>query len=217
MNKKGNLDTYDRSKWIGIIGSREPTEEERVTAFKFAMEMTENGYIVVSGLAIGIDTASHQGALMSGQTVAIVNTPMSQAIYPKQNQQLAKDIVQNGCIIYPYNMTAFDDPNQKGLSQFSKRLIERDVALAWCCSKIVAVKNEESPITGGTRYACHYGMKMDKPVYRLDNEMKLHKNPEIAKAQIWWEPELNMDRFQEWMNYKLEGDYEEHDPRNSFE
>lgn len=204
-----NFDLTDRSKWIGVIGSRNCTEAERKAAFEFAYDLASSGYIVVSGLALGIDTAAHQGALMKGQTVAIVNTPSTQKIYPPQNQRLAEDITTNGCIIHLYNTHAHE-VKQDNISQFSKRLIERDAVLAWACSKIVAVKND-GIIDGGTRYACNYGYKMNKPVYRLDNNLKLHKNPEVKNGKIWWKPEVKMDRVKQWFNYKLEGDYTENE------
>lgn len=207
MNKWGQFDISERENWVGVIGSRNCTEQERKAAFEFAYDLASNGYIVVSGLALGIDTAAHQGALMKGKTVAIVSTPASNKIYPTQNQKLAEDISQNGVVLHLYNMKA-NETNEKGISHFSKRLIERDAVLAWACSKIVAVKND-GIIDGGTRYACNYAYKMNKPVYRLDNNLNLHKNPEVKNGKIWWEPEIKMDRVREWFNYKLDGEYTE--------
>ncbi len=207
MNKNGKFDISNRENWVGIIGSRNCTEQERKAAFEFAYDLTLKGYVVVSGLAMGIDTAAHQGALMVGQTVAIVSTSMTENIYPRENKKLAEDISNNGCVIHIYNMHAHN-VKQDNISQFSKRLIERDAVLAWACSKIVAVKNEGT-IEGGTRYACNYAYKMNKPVYRLDNNLKLHKNPEVKAGKIWWEPEVKMDRLKQWFNYKLEGEYTE--------
>lgn len=90
-----------------LIGSRNASKEELSTAYEFAQTLCKNGYIVVSGLALGIDTQAHKGAIDSGgHTIAIVNTPPSQAIYPSQNRCIASQIKNSGCIIYPYTMTA---------------------------------------------------------------------------------------------------------------
>ena len=156
----------DRSNWVAIIGSREASSKELETAYTYAKQMVTEGKIVVSGLAIGIDAFAHQGAIdAGGKTIAIVNTPVTQAIYPEENMGLAEEIRKNGFILYPYGTRANKKgKEEKGISHFTKRLIERDVLLARLCPTIVAVKDEDRPITGGTRYGVHYGKKFNQEV-----------------------------------------------------
>lgn len=199
MNKsKTNLSLSDRSKWVGIIGSRNATQAENKAAYKFAQNLANLGYIIVSGLAKGIDQSAHEGAVSLGLSVAIVNTTKEQHIYPKECYSTAGKIRQNGCIIHPYSSKAIES-NAKGLSHFSKRLIERDMILAWCCERIVAV-SDNLTIDGGTRYALNYGKEFGKEIFRLDSNMTLHKNPDFKHGKIWWEPEIDMSKLEEWIN-----------------
>jgi DNA processing protein len=188
------MDLINRSKWVAIIGSREGSAKELNAAYNLAKTCVNKGYIVVSGLAKGIDAYAHRGAIESGgNTIAIVNTPIEQAIYPKENQRLAEDIRKVGCIIHPFDTYAREDKAEKP-SHFTKRLLERDRLLAWLCPVIVAVKDAEI-VTGGTRYAVKYGLEYGKKVFRYDSNMQFHEEPHHEKCNIWWDMELNLNSF----------------------
>lgn len=189
-----NIDLTQREKWVAVIGSRKASLEELKTAHRFSYNLVRHGYIVVSGLAEGIDAAAHKGAISGkGKTIAIVNTPAEQEIYPWKNRSLSEEIKKNGCIVHPYTTSAVES-NERGLSQFSKRLIERDRLLAALCPKIVTVKNE-GVIEGGTRYGMSYGKVYGQNIFRLDNEMNLHKDPEVKDGNIWWDMEIDIERM----------------------
>ncbi|WP_145413419.1 DNA-processing protein DprA [Paenibacillus xylanexedens] len=189
-----NMDLTQRDKWVAVIGSRKASADELRTAHNFSFNLARHGYIVVSGLAEGIDAAAHKGAIAGkGKTIAIVNTPIEQEIYPWKNRSLSEEIKKNGCIVHPYTTKAVES-NERGLSQFSKRLIERDRLLAALCSKIVTVKNE-GVIEGGTRYGMSYGKVYAQNVFRLDNEMNLQKDPEVKEGKIWWDMEIDIERI----------------------
>ncbi len=84
---------------IAIVGSRNPSKLGLETAASFAKDLTHYGYIITSGLALGIDAASHQGALQGhGLTIAVAGTGLDR-IYPARHKQLALDIIENGAII----------------------------------------------------------------------------------------------------------------------
>lgn len=90
---------------FSMIGSRNPTHLGLEIAQSFARFLAEIGFVIVSGLAMGIDAASHQGALKTGKTIGVLGTGIGQ-IYPKSNQGLAEEIVkQGGALIseYPFN------------------------------------------------------------------------------------------------------------------
>ncbi len=95
---------------LAVVGSRNPTPQGRLNAHDFAVHLSQAGLTVVSGLALGIDTAAHQGALKGGNanhplhTVAVVGTGLDR-VYPPQNHALALDIAANGLLIseYPLN------------------------------------------------------------------------------------------------------------------
>jgi hypothetical protein len=143
----------------------------------------------VSGLAKGIDAAAHTGALFAGgMTIGIVNTPIQQNIYPKENIPLSNRIKDSGCLIHPFDTLA-NESKENGLSHFSKRLLERDILLAHWCPMIISVSDNEI-ITGGTKWATGYGIKFGKVVYRCDSKMDYHINPKVEKSKIWWESEI---------------------------
>ena len=84
------------SQQIAMVGSRKPSRDGMAIAKQFASIFTKAGLVVTSGLAQGIDTASHEGALsLSGKTIAVFGTGLA-TIYPKQNEQLAAHIVTEG-------------------------------------------------------------------------------------------------------------------------
>jgi DNA processing protein len=84
---------------IAVVGSRHCSTYGRNVAEKLARELAERGITIVSGLARGIDSAAHQGALDGrGLTVAVMGTGLD-AIYPKENQKLADRIVESGALL----------------------------------------------------------------------------------------------------------------------
>jgi DNA processing protein len=84
---------------IAVVGSRNPSALGLEMAFDFAKTLSQCGFVVTSGLALGIDAASHRGAL-SGQgfTIAVAGTGLDR-IYPARHKDLALDIVKTGAII----------------------------------------------------------------------------------------------------------------------
>ena len=84
---------------LAIVGSRNPTPQGEANARQFAKAFAEQGLCIVSGLALGVDGAAHDGALLGGgQTIAVVGTGLDR-VYPKKHLALAHRIVANGLII----------------------------------------------------------------------------------------------------------------------
>jgi len=84
---------------IAIVGSRKASESGMVFARSLAQGLAAAGVTVISGMARGIDTAAHRGALEAGgRTIAVWGSSLD-IIYPPENRALAADIVQSGCII----------------------------------------------------------------------------------------------------------------------
>lgn len=84
---------------LAIVGSRNPTPQGEENARQFAKSLAGSGLCVVSGLALGIDAAAHDGALLGGgQTIAVVGTGLDR-VYPKKHLALAHRIAQQGLLI----------------------------------------------------------------------------------------------------------------------
>ncbi len=88
-----------RDPQIAIVGSRSPTVGGRKIAYDFANELAKAGILITSGLAYGIDSRAHHGALdAKAPTVAVIATGPD-IIYPAQNKELAQTIARNGAIV----------------------------------------------------------------------------------------------------------------------
>jgi DNA processing protein len=84
---------------LAIVGSRSPTPAGQQNARAFAKDLVSQGWLVVSGLARGIDAAAHEGALLAGgPTAAVVGTGLDQ-VYPPQNADLARRIADRGFLM----------------------------------------------------------------------------------------------------------------------
>lgn len=115
------------ARTIAIIGSRDTDEAVLSAAHSVAGDLASDGYSIVSGLAAGVDTAAHQGAIdVGGHTVAVLGTGIRH-VYPSSNTELCEEIAHCGAVISqfapdaPRTGTTFLRRNQviAGLSQAS--------------------------------------------------------------------------------------------------
>ena len=84
---------------LAIVGSRNPTKAGERSAFEFAQHLASMGFAIISGLAQGIDTAAHRGALAAGgSTIAFLGHGIDR-IYPASNQKLAEEIAASGALV----------------------------------------------------------------------------------------------------------------------
>ncbi len=92
---------------VAIVGSRNASAQGMLNADRFAQNLSEAGLTVVSGLALGIDTGAHTGAIKSaqqgyaGSSIAVIGTGLD-IVYPAANRALAHQIAEVGCIISEY-------------------------------------------------------------------------------------------------------------------
>ncbi|MGH7197332.1 MAG: DNA-processing protein DprA [Candidatus Omnitrophota bacterium] len=98
----GDLDCL-RGPAIAVVGTRTPTRTGAKMAEAFGRRLAKRGIVVVSGLALGIDAAAHEGCLAAGgQTIAVLPSGVSN-VYPRENQKLAARIVKSGgCLVSEY-------------------------------------------------------------------------------------------------------------------
>jgi DNA processing protein len=83
---------------LAMVGSRNPSVEGRRNAEEFAEYLAKCGLVIVSGMALGIDAASHRGALKDGKTVAVWGTGLDKT-YPPRNRELAEEIIAKGAVV----------------------------------------------------------------------------------------------------------------------
>lgn len=148
---------------IAVIGTREPTPNGEKAGIHFAGEFAKRGYNIVSGLAIGCDTTGHKGALAVGgiTTAFLANGLDWDSIYPKENLELAKDIVANGGLLL--SEYAIGQP----CGRFG--LVARDRLQAGLSYATIVV---QTGTTGGTMHAVNATLASNKPLFAVE-----YKNP----------------------------------------
>ena len=92
-----------KEKSIAVVGSRTCTEYGKTMSQAFSYLLAKNNITIISGLALGIDTFAHEGALLAeGKTIAVIGTGID-LVYPKENIKLMHEIIdKNGLIISEY-------------------------------------------------------------------------------------------------------------------
>ena len=99
---QGDVQALHHPRRLAMVGSRNPTPQGEANARQFAHALGEAGVCVVSGLALGVDGAAHEGALQAGApTIAVVGTGLDR-VYPKRHLSLAHRIGAQGAIVSEY-------------------------------------------------------------------------------------------------------------------
>ncbi len=95
---RGELLRRDRHA-VAVVGTRRPTHYGRSVAEQFSMQLATAGMTIASGLAMGIDTVAHQGALkVKGRTIAVLGSALD-CLYPRENAGLATRIAEQGAVV----------------------------------------------------------------------------------------------------------------------
>ena len=106
---RGDLEITDQP-CLAIVGSRVATLYGKTTAQKLAKELAAAGMVIVSGLARGIDSEAHRGALEAGRTIAVLGSGLD-VIYPPENRRLYQDIMASGAIISEFPLHTAPEPH----------------------------------------------------------------------------------------------------------
>lgn len=99
---KGDVKLLNHPHNISIVGARNASINSRKFASKIAFELSENNINVISGMARGIDSSAHKGAMFAnekkGTTIAVLGTGIDE-IYPEENKELYNQIIDNGLLV----------------------------------------------------------------------------------------------------------------------
>jgi len=170
---EGNKDILNTNS-ISIIGSRSCSDEGIRVARKFARELAKQNITVVSGMALGIDTAAHIGALEAeGHTIAVLGGGFKH-IFPKENTGLFHKIIENGgAVITEY-------PPKKNVS--SEQFLERNRIVSGLSLGTLVI---EAAYRSGTSVTASLAKKQGKRVFCIPHEMdNLHgvRDKQIIKT-----------------------------------
>lgn len=161
----GNYQESDANA-IAIVGSRSASDEGRLFSERLAAGLAENSVTVISGMARGVDTAAHRGALSAnGRTIAVFGSSLD-IVYPPEGRSVAQKIVQSGCVFSEYlpgmppHGTNFPRRNRiiSGLSQgvVVIEAAERSGALS-TASHAIAQNREVFAVPGSPRHETSKG------------------------------------------------------------
>lgn len=171
---RGNLEALKRPG-VAVIGTREPTANGVVAGKYFAAQFAQRGYNIVSGLAIGCDTTGHEGALsVEGVTTAFLSTGLEwRSIYPQENVDLAKRIVEkNGILLSEYAIG--ENPGRFGF-------VARDrLQAGLACATIVVQTGEK----GGTMHAVTATLAAGKPLFAVEYKNEVDVKHEKVQGNI---------------------------------
>ena len=151
----GNLHDED-SRAVAIVGTREPSGESVERAERLARGLAEAGFTIVSGLAMGIDTAGHRGALQAseGRTLAVLGSGL-RMIHPRENVALAQEIAERGAVLTEYHPnTPVKGPN----------LMSRDRIVSGLSLAVIVV---EAGAMSGSVDTAERGRKQDRMIFAI--------------------------------------------------
>ncbi|NKB70429.1 MAG: DNA-protecting protein DprA [Candidatus Latescibacteria bacterium] len=145
---------------IGIVGSRKSSDYGRQVARDLAYQLGRAGFCIVSGMALGIDTAAHHGALAAGaQTLAVLGCG-ADIVYPRDNARLYKQIQQQGAILSEFPLGAAPE---KGWFPRRNRLIS-GLSLG-----VVVI---EAPARSGALITARYALEQNREVFAVPGDIR---------------------------------------------
>lgn len=151
----GDLQPGD-AQAVAVVGSREASPRSLEIAEQLSRELAQEGVSVVSGLAQGIDTAAHRGALAAdgGRTLAVLGCGL-RAIHPRENVRLAEEISQNGAILTEYA------PN---VTVRGPQLMARDRIVSGLSRAVIVV---EAQVNSGSMDTAERARKQERIVFAI--------------------------------------------------
>lgn len=151
---KGDILKEDENA-LAIVGSRKCTSYGKSIAYKFSKELAAYGITIVSGMAYGIDSAAHRGALDGGgRTIAVLGCSLD-ICYPKSNANLMKEIIDNGAVISEYPL---------GTQPIPGNFPRRNRIISGLSKGVLVV---EAGLKSGTLITVDYALEQGKDVFSV--------------------------------------------------
>ncbi|MCH4072923.1 DNA-processing protein DprA [Pseudoramibacter sp.] len=166
---QGDLSIFNKNKCVAMIGTRYPSDQGYQANESVARLLAQNNMTVVSGLAIGCDSAAHRGCLeINGNTAAFLPGPLD-FILPSSNKQLAEKILsQGGCLLSEY------PPQKKEFAVQKGNYIQRDRLQAMSSNAVVTSEFDRK---SGTVHTIRYAHQYHKPIYALEDMVRFKRIP----------------------------------------
>lgn len=153
---KGDPSTLTTLDGVAVVGTRTPSNHGHKVARQIGARLSEQGHVVISGLAEGIDTAAHLGCLEAGGRTVAVLAHGHAKIYPRGNASLAHRIVENcGCLVSEY-------PPDVGPARHT--FVDRDRLQSGLSSAVLVI---ETGVKGGTMHTVQYCRDQHRSLWAL--------------------------------------------------
>ncbi len=150
---KGNVPDFDKYFCVGIVGTRAPSKNALIETYNLSAELAKKGILIISGIALGVDSQAHSAALVeNGFTVGVSGVKAGQ-IYPKKNTFLYKKMYEDGLVICEHSPT---EKVENGSFPKRNRIIS---ALS---DALIMV---EAPIKSGAIITAQKSLSMKKAVF----------------------------------------------------
>ncbi len=148
------LGAIPKNPCVAIVGTRKATSEGKRSARMLAATLAQRGFCIVSGLALGIDEAAHEGALsVEGKTIAVLANGLD-TIYPRQHEHLAKKIlVGKGAIVSEYTI---------GTPALPHQFLERNRIVSGISIAVIVV---EAPLRSGSIATARHAAEQGRDVF----------------------------------------------------
>ena len=160
---RGWWDLVYSPKRIAIVGSRKPSEEGIRRARKLVKLLVQDGYVIVSGLAQGIDTVAHTAAIESGgNTIAVIGTPITE-YYPAANKKLQDMIAKEHLLISQVPIWRYSEQDYRFNRFFFP---ERNATMSALSQATLIV---EAGNTSGTLTQARAALQQGRKLFILDN------------------------------------------------
>lgn len=154
LYSKGDLKEDDKFS-VAIVGSRLMTEYGKRVAEKIASELASYGLTIVSGMARGIDTASHKGALKAGgRSIAVLGCGIDRP-YPYENTELLKSLSKSGCVLSEFPLGT--PPNKENFPRRNRIISGLSLGV------VVVEASRES----GSLITVNYALEQNKEVFAV--------------------------------------------------
>jgi DNA processing protein len=151
----GDVTLLQRHPRVAVVGTRRPTQEGERRARKLVTALVERGAVVVSGLALGIDTIAHTHAIdRGGRTIAVIGTPLDE-VYPRQNAALQDRIAREHLLV-----SEFAPGSAGGRGNFPRR--NRTMALIADASVIIEANDGSGTLSQGWE-----ALRLGRPLFLL--------------------------------------------------
>ena len=168
---QGDLELLSKPK-IAIVGTRKPSQYSRNITYSLANQLSKNGFVIVSGGAMGTDILAHKGAFPN--TISIMANSLD-IIYPKTNSEMIKTMAKDSLLISEY---------KEGISAHPKKFIHRNRLIVGIADIVIII---EADLKSGSAQTMRIATEMKKDIYvlphRIGESFETNNYLENGKAQ----------------------------------